>query len=88
MTTFNFYLETKVTTWYRTPFNIEADSIEDAEKKAIQFHLDRNTELIGWEEIEGVTTPLWPEDNDNEPTEEIYNDENGNIIWDNTKQTT
>jgi hypothetical protein len=85
MKKFNFYLETKVTTWYRTPFEIEADSIEDAEKKAIQFHLDRNTELLGWEQIEGVVTPLYPEDNGHEPTEEIYNDVNGNIIWDNVK---
>jgi hypothetical protein len=86
MKTFNFYLDTKVTTWYRTSFEIEANSKKDAKKKAIQFHLDRNTKRIGWEEVEGVATPLRPEDNGHKPTEEIYNDENGNIIWDNVKK--
>jgi len=84
MKTFNFYLDTKVTTWYRTSFKIEADNMEDAEKKAIQFHLDRNTEAIGWEQVEGVVTPLCPKEH--EPTEEIYNDVDGNIIWDNVKK--
>jgi hypothetical protein len=86
MKTFNFYLDTKVTTWYRTSFKIEADNMEDAEKKAIQFHLDRNTEVIGWEQVEGVATPLCPENNEHEATEEIYNDAEGNIIWDNVKK--
>ena len=37
MKTFNFYLDTKVTDWYRTDFEIEANSEEEAKQKAIEF---------------------------------------------------
>jgi hypothetical protein len=37
MKTFNFYLDQKVTTWYRTNYEVEAESLEEAEKKAIQL---------------------------------------------------
>ena len=37
LTTFNFHLDTKVTTWYRTEFEIEAESLEEATKKSIEF---------------------------------------------------
>jgi hypothetical protein len=83
MGTFNFSLQQKVTTWMETEYEIEADTLEEAKQKAIQFHKERHTESIGWEESMDVQEPMTPEDNGGEPTEEIFDDE-GNVIWNNT----
>ena len=83
MGTFNFSLQQKVTTWMETEYEIEADTLEEAKQKAIQFHKERHTESIGWEESMDVQEPMVPEDNGGEPTEEIF-DEEGNVIWNNT----
>ena len=84
LTTFNFNLDTKVTTWYRTEFEIEANSLEEAKLKAIEFHEQSNTSSIGWDQVMDTQETMTPGDNGGEPTEELY-DENGNIIWNNTK---
>lgn len=84
LTTFNFHLDTKVTTWYRTEFEIEANSLEEAKLKAIEFHEQSNTSSIGWDQVMDTQETMTPGDNGGEPTEELY-DENGNIIWNNTK---
>jgi len=42
-----------------------------------------NTELP-WEQIDDTLEGMIPDENGAEPTEELY-DEDGNIIWDNTK---
>ena len=84
MKTFNFYLDTKITTWMRTDFEIEAKSLEEAKQKAIEFHLEMGTTELPWEENMDTQEPMSVEENDNQPTEELY-DEEGNIIWDNTK---
>jgi len=39
---------------------------------------------LPWEENMDTQEPMSVEENDNQPTEELY-DEEGNIIWDNTK---
>jgi hypothetical protein len=55
---FEFYLDQKVTNWMRTNFEIEADTEEEARKMAIKFVEEGKAEEIGWDEIEGVITPL------------------------------
>ena len=85
MGTFNFSLQQKVTTWMETEYEIEADNYEEAKKKAIEFHNQGNTSSIGWEETMDAQEPMTLEENDNQPTEEIFDDE-GNCIWDNTKE--
>ena len=85
METFDFYLDTKVTTWYRTPFEIEAESLEEAQKLAIEFiDKDRHSE-ISWEHIDDTIEVMSVQDNSNQPTEELYYEPVGNVIWDNTK---
>lgn len=84
METFNFYLDTKVTTWYRTPFEIEAESLEEAEKKAIEFRERGDNTDVPWEQVDDTIEGMTPEENGNQPTEEMYNEES-NLIWDNTK---
>ena len=83
MGTFNFSLQQKVTTWMETEYEIEADNYEEAKKKAIEFHNEGNTGSIGWEELMDAQEPMTLEENDNQPTEEIFDNE-GNCIWNNT----
>jgi hypothetical protein len=79
---FEFYLDQKVTNWMRTNFEIEADTEEEARKMAIKFVEEGKAEEIGWDEVEGVITPLDVTDNDGYSTQEIYF-EDGSMIYQN-----
>ena len=81
---FEFYLDQKVTSWYRTKFEIEADTEDEARKKSIDFIKEGKAEDIGWEEVEGVVTPMDVTENDGYSTEEIYY-EDGSMVYQNGK---
>ena len=83
MGTFNFSLQQKVTTWMQTDYEIEADTLEEAKQKAIEFHKQGNTGSIGWDEIMDAQEPMTLEENDGQSTEELFT-EDGNCIWYNT----
>lgn len=88
METFEFYVDTKVTTWMRTKFEIEANSEEEAKQLAIKFHdVESNTSSIGWDEIMDTQETMRVEDNGGEPTEELF-DESGNCFWTNSENST
>ena len=82
--TFECFLDQKVTSWYRTSFLIEADTEEEARQKSIDFVKEGKAEEIGWEELEGVITPMDVTDNDGFSTEEIYF-EDGSMVYQNGK---
>lgn len=82
MESYQFYLDTKVTTWYRTKFEIEADSIDEAKAAAIKIHKQGELDGEPWEWIDGTIEVLSYEDNGNEPTEELYTAD-GELISDN-----
>ena len=79
--TFDFYLDQKVTTWYRTNFEIEASSEEEAKQKAIEFmkrgdHID-----ISWEHLDDCVEGLSVEDNGGESTMEVYySNDHGDVL--------
>jgi hypothetical protein len=81
---FDFYVDTKVTTWYRTNFSIEGINEEDAKLKAIEFLNSGERDILPWEQIDDTIETMEPGDNDGQPTEELY-DKGGNVIWDNIK---
>lgn len=85
METFDFYLYTKVTTWYRTDFEIEANSPEEAKQKAIQFVKDDEQSSIPWEQVDETIVVMSVEENGGKSTEELFY-ENDEIVWDNTKK--
>jgi hypothetical protein len=85
MKTFDFYIDTKVTDWYRTTFEIEANSEEEAKQKAIKFVEDDHHGEIPWEQIDCTIEPMSVKDNGGECTEELYDNSTGNVIWDNSK---
>ena len=86
MKTFDFYLDTKVTTWYRTPFEVEANSLEEAKQKAIEFVKDDEHSSISWDQVDETTEVMSVDENGGESTEELYYESNGDMIWDNTKK--
>lgn len=86
MKTFDFYLDTKVTTWYRTNFEVEANSLAEAKQKAIQFVKDDEQSSISWEQIDETTEAMSVDENGGESTEELYYESSKNLIWDNTKK--
>jgi len=85
MGSYSFFLDTKVTTWMRTDFEIEADSLEEAKLKAIEFHKQGNTLDLPWEEVMDTQEPLSVDDNGGEPTEEIFCAEDSSGVYNNGK---
>lgn len=81
MENFDFELDQKITVWMRTSFEIEAETLEEAKQKAIEFHQNGNTSSIGWDELLDTQEILSVEDNGGEPTEELFF--NGENIWNN-----
>jgi hypothetical protein len=84
METFEFNLDQKVTTWYRTNFQVEAETLEEAKEKAIQLYQKDELDEFTWEQIDGTEEIMTIEDNGNYSTAEIYTDD-GKIIFDNAK---
>jgi hypothetical protein len=78
MESYQFYLDTKVTTWYRTKFEVEADSIDEAKAAAIKIHKQGELDGEPWEQVDDTIENITPEENGNQPTEELYYD--GEII--------
>jgi hypothetical protein len=88
MKTFNFYLDTKITTWMRTDFEIEANSLEEAKQKAIEFHLSEETGGIPWEQNLDCQEILSVEENGGQSTEELFLTNTGEEIWNNSENST
>ena len=84
METFDFYIDTKVTTWMRTKFEIKSDSEEESKQLAIEFIQKGYDSDISWDEVMDTQEIMSVEENDNQPTKELFN-QSGNCIWDNTK---
>jgi hypothetical protein len=82
METFDFMLDQKVTTWYRTPFEIEAETLEEAKELAIKFVKGANHESIGWEQVDETIEIMSVKDNDGQATEELRTDD-FDEIWNN-----
>lgn len=74
METFDFYVDQKVTTWYRTHFEVKAESLDEAKKKALEFYEKGNTSDLPWEQYEGTTELMSVEENGGASVTELYTD--------------
>ena len=83
MEKFNFYLDQKVTAWFRTDFEVEAETLEDAKKQALRDLKDGKIADLPWNILDETVGNMTVEDNHRFPTEELYH-ESGQMIWDNT----
>jgi len=77
MNTFTFHLGQKCTVWYRTPFEIEAET-EEAIIESQRMMDESELEGLPWEEIEGTVEMMLPCKNDNQSVTELYL-ENGSM---------
>jgi hypothetical protein len=71
MEKFHFYLDQKCTTWYRTIFEVEANSQDEAIQKAIEVYSSGQISNYPWEQIEDTTELITPSENNGLPTEEL-----------------
>lgn len=83
--TFDFYVDQKVTTWYRTHFEIEAESLAEAKKKALEFYEKGNTSDLPWEQYDGTTELMSVEENNGASVTEIYTDMGDMVYHDGDK---
>ena len=86
MESFRFSVETKHTIWYQSFVDIEANSLEEAIKKAQKrgasdMEVDSDYTEIIYDSMEYLSVG----DNGGQPTEEIRCLENDEIIWDNVE---
>jgi hypothetical protein len=86
METFDFFVDTKVTDWYRTHFEIKAKSLKEAKKMAIKYVKEgKNVNEDSWEKIDNAERVMSVKENNGQPTEELHTDD-FDTIWDNTQQ--
>ena len=71
MATFKFYLDQKCTVWYRTDFEVDAESEEEAIKKATEMYSSGDVHDLPWYPITDTIEPMPKEDNDGQTTEEL-----------------
>ena len=80
MAQFNFYLDQKVTTWMRTNFSVEGETLEIARQKAVDFVKEGNTSELPWEEVMDTKEVMSLEENGGMSTEEIF-EEDGTYVY-------
>lgn len=80
MEKFNFYLDQKVTTWMRTNFSVEGETLEIARQNAVDFVKEGNTSELPWDEVMDTKEVMSVEDNGGFSTEEIF-EEDGTYVY-------
>jgi len=88
MEEFDFYLDQKHTIWYRNKFTITAKNLKEAKAKVIQICNSDTDELPSedWDLLHETAEYLTPNENGGEATQELYENNSGDIIWTNKKQ--
>lgn len=75
---FRFYTDEKMTVWYRKYFEVESENYDNAVKEAIRQTKDGDyDDYSGWDPQDDTLEGLTPEQNSNQPTQELYYADNG-----------
>ena len=86
MKTFQFSVETKHTIWYESFVDIEANSLEEAIKKAQELGADELCAMSDYtEQILETIEDMTPDENRGLPTQEIRCLEIDQTIWNNVE---
>ena len=83
MEQFQFFFDQKVTSWNRTNFEVEAENYEEAKKLAIELVKNGKVSEYSWEPIFETTELMSKEENDGQPTEELYSSKDYQTIYQN-----
>lgn len=86
MEEFDFYLDSKVTMWRRETFSIKATSINQATAMAIEAIKNGETHKYdpNHEEMYDTAEDMSIEENNGNPTLELFDNNSNRLIWDNT----
>ena len=82
MSTFDFFIDRKVTHWVREYHQIQAESLDDAKAEmAARFHDNLCVDTFDYQEaLDETEEYIEPGDNGGEPTAELYSDEDGQLV--------
>lgn len=87
MEKYHFYQDSKVTSWERDTFTVEADSYEEAvaivrswKCEDVSGITDSRLYYEGWQALPDTSEALLPEENDGNPTVEIFDYQDNVII--------
>jgi DNA-binding MltR family transcriptional regulator len=83
METFSFYEDVKHSIWLRNHFEIDAETQEEADKKAIELFKANHVPDENWEYLYDTIEELQPLDNDGQITRELFSDDTGDTLADN-----
>jgi hypothetical protein len=71
MTIFKFNLDQKCTVWYRTDFEVEANSEQEAIEKARAMFSSGELDDYPWYNLTDTTELILPSENEGQPTQEL-----------------
>ena len=84
---YKFYQDRKVTSWERDYFSVEADSYEEAEAIVRSWNCEDVSNIIDkrlcyeeWQALTDTSEFMLPEENDGNPTIEIFNQDGESIM--------
>ena len=82
MSTFDFFIDRKITTWVREFHNIEAESLDEAKAEmAARFHDNMCADTFDYQDaIESTDEYIEPGENGGEATAELYCEEDGLLV--------
>ena len=90
---YKFYQDRKVTSWERDYFSVKADSYEEAEAIVRSWNCEDVSNIIDnrlcyeeWQALTDTSESMLPEENDGNPTIEIFN-QDGESIMTNVPET-
>ena len=85
---FEFYIDEKITIWNRLKFSVEAETLEEAKDMA-KFMTINDREDIDFDDtlfLYDTMEVIEPEDNEGNPTLELYCDKDGEMLYDNANE--
>lgn len=74
-TTYRYYSDEKITIWRRSYYEIEAETKEEADSLAIEGISNGDLDVYDSEFLYATEEPLTPKENEDNPTFEIYDEE-------------
>ena len=82
MSTFDFFIDRKVSHWVREYHQIEAENLDEAKAEmAARFHDSLCVDTFDYQEaLDDTEEYLEPGDNGGNPTAELYSDEDGQLV--------
>ena len=82
MSTFDFFIDRKITTWVREFHSVEAESLDEAKAEmAARFHDNMCADTFDTQEtIDSTEEYMEPGESGGNPTAELYSEDDGQLV--------